>query len=77
VGKLMGSNFHIRVRIDGVDPTWDIFVDMVKEQYYPVGNYEDQYIYGKRGAKQFRNSPIPSIPCAPSWVSNTLNDIWF
>ena len=32
---------------------------------------------GKRGAKQFRSSPIPSIPCAPSWVSNTSSDIWF
>ena len=32
---------------------------------------------GKRGAKQFRSSPIPSIPCAPSWVSKNPNDIWF
>jgi hypothetical protein len=30
--------------IYGVDPTWDFFVDAVKEQYYPVGNYEDQYM---------------------------------
>jgi hypothetical protein len=30
--------------IYGVDPTWDFFVDVVKEQYYPVGNYEDQYM---------------------------------
>jgi hypothetical protein len=28
-------------RIYGVEPTWDFFVDVVKEQYYPVGNYED------------------------------------
>jgi hypothetical protein len=28
-------------RIYGVEPTWDFFVDTVKEQYYPVGNYED------------------------------------
>jgi hypothetical protein len=27
-----------------VEPTWDIFVDAIKEQYYPVGNYEDQYM---------------------------------
>jgi hypothetical protein len=27
-----------------VDPTWDFFVDVVKEQYYPIGNYEDQYM---------------------------------
>ena len=30
--------------IYGVKPTWDFFVDAVKEQYYPVGNYEDQYM---------------------------------
>jgi hypothetical protein len=30
--------------IYGVEPTWEFFVDAVKEQYYPVGNYEDQYI---------------------------------
>jgi hypothetical protein len=32
------------VGIYGADPTWDFFVDAVKEQYYPVGNYEDQYM---------------------------------
>jgi hypothetical protein len=30
--------------IYGADPTWYFFVDAVKEQYYPVGNYEDQYM---------------------------------
>jgi hypothetical protein len=30
--------------IYGVEPTWDFFVDAVKEQYYHVGNYEDQYM---------------------------------
>jgi hypothetical protein len=30
--------------IYGAEPTWDFFVDVVKEQYYPVGNYEDQYM---------------------------------
>ena len=30
--------------IYGVDPTWDFFVDVIREQYYPVGNYEDQYM---------------------------------
>ena len=24
-------------------PTWASFIDAVKEQYYPVGNYDDQY----------------------------------
>jgi hypothetical protein len=28
--------------IYGANPTWDFFVDVVKEQYYPDGNYEDQ-----------------------------------
>jgi hypothetical protein len=30
--------------IYGVDPTWDFFVDAVKEQYYHVYNYDDQYM---------------------------------
>jgi hypothetical protein len=67
--------------IYGVEPTWDFFVDAVKEQYYPVGNYEDQYmrwttLWQERGQEVW-SSPIPSIPCAPRWVSKTLNDIWF
>jgi hypothetical protein len=24
-----------------VEPTWDFFMDVVKEQYYLVGNYDD------------------------------------
>jgi hypothetical protein len=31
-------------RIYGVEPTWDFFVDVLKEQYYPFDNYEDQYM---------------------------------
>jgi hypothetical protein len=30
--------------IYGAELTWDFFVDVVKEQYYLVGNYEDQYM---------------------------------
>jgi hypothetical protein len=30
--------------IYGDDPTWDFFVDAEKEHYYPVVNYEDQYM---------------------------------
>jgi hypothetical protein len=26
-----------------VSPTWDSFKDSIKEKYYPVGSYEDQY----------------------------------
>jgi hypothetical protein len=30
--------------IYGAEPTWDFFVDAVKEQYYPIDNYEYQYM---------------------------------
>jgi hypothetical protein len=30
--------------IYGAEPTWEFFVDVVKEQYYLIGNYEDQYM---------------------------------
>jgi hypothetical protein len=30
--------------IYGAEPTWDFFVDAVKEEYYPIGNYKDQYM---------------------------------
>jgi hypothetical protein len=30
--------------IYGAETTWDFFVDAVKEQYYLVGNYKDQYM---------------------------------
>ena len=26
-----------------INPTWDSFIDVVKEHYYPMGNYDDQY----------------------------------
>jgi hypothetical protein len=26
-----------------VAPTWDYFMDVIKEQYYHVGSYDDQY----------------------------------
>jgi hypothetical protein len=31
-------------KIFGVEPSWDFFVDVVKEKYYPVGNYDKQYM---------------------------------
>jgi hypothetical protein len=44
-GKLTGRKVSIEESgIYGVEPTWDFFVDAVKEQYYPVGNYDDQYM---------------------------------
>jgi hypothetical protein len=27
--------------IFAVSPTWDSFRDVIKEQYYPIGSYED------------------------------------
>jgi hypothetical protein len=27
----------------GTEPTWVAFVDALKEEFYPVGNYDDQY----------------------------------
>ena len=44
VGNLLGSKFH-----RGIWNIWGwahlvFFVDVVKEQYYPVYNYEDQYM---------------------------------
>jgi hypothetical protein len=44
VGNLLGAKFHRETGIYGVEPTWDFFVDAVKEWYYPIGNYEDQYM---------------------------------
>jgi hypothetical protein len=44
VGNLLGESSTEESEIYGADPTWDFFVDAVKEQYYPVGNYEDQYM---------------------------------
>jgi hypothetical protein len=31
---------------------------------------------GRKETKQCQSSQISSIPCAPSWVSNILSDIW-
>jgi hypothetical protein len=30
--------------IFGAEPTLDFFMDVVKEQYYPIRNYDDQYM---------------------------------
>jgi hypothetical protein len=32
---------------------------------------------GRKETKQCPSSQISSIPCAPSWVSNILSDIWY
>jgi hypothetical protein len=46
--------------IYGADPTWDFFVDAVKEQYYPVGNYEDQYMRWTT-LRQERGQAVPEF----------------
>jgi hypothetical protein len=44
-GKLTGSRVPQRIlEYMGPSPLGIFFVDAVKEQYYPVGNYEDQYM---------------------------------
>jgi hypothetical protein len=65
--------------IFGPGPTFLAFVDTLKEQYYPVGNYDDQYmrwttLRQERGQKVLEFK-MPSIPCAKRWVSKTLSSI--
>jgi hypothetical protein len=28
----------------GREPTWETFVDALKEEFYPIENYDDQYM---------------------------------
>ena len=46
--------------IYGAKPTWDFFVDAVKEQYYPVGNYEEQYMRWTT-LRQERGQTVPEF----------------
>jgi hypothetical protein len=46
--------------IYGAKPTWDFFVDAVKEQYYPVGNYEEQYMRWTT-LRQERGQAVPEF----------------
>jgi hypothetical protein len=62
-----------------VTTTWESFRDVIKEQYYPVGSYDDLYTKWttlRKETKQCQSSQISSIPCAPSWVSKIQSDIW-
>jgi hypothetical protein len=43
-GKITGRISTEESGIYGTEPTWDFFMDVIKEQYYPVGNYQDQYM---------------------------------
>jgi hypothetical protein len=41
-----------------VSPTWDSFGNVIKEQYYPVGSYDDQYMRWTT-LQQERDQAIP------------------
>ena len=43
-----------------VAPTWDSFWDAIKEQYYPVRSYEDQYTRWTT-LRQERNQIVPDF----------------
>jgi hypothetical protein len=43
-----------------VAPTWDSFWDAIKEQYYPVGSYEDQYTRWTT-LRQERDQTVPDF----------------
>ena len=80
MGNLLREKGHRRICNIVVSPTWDSFRDGIKEQYYPIGSYEDQYtrwttLHQERDQK-YQMSPIFSIPYAPNWVSKTLSGIW-
>jgi hypothetical protein len=67
--------------IYGAEPTWDYFVDEVKEEYYPIDNYENQYMrwttLRQEKSQTMLKFKILSIPCTPRWVSKTPSDIGF
>jgi hypothetical protein len=60
--------------------TWESFRDVIKEQYYPVGSYDDLYTKWTT-LRQERDQAVPDftnifIPCAPRWVSKIQSDIY-
>ena len=42
-GTYCEQNSSDESRMFETNPTWASFIDAVREQYYPVGNYDDQY----------------------------------
>jgi hypothetical protein len=46
--------------IFAVAPTWDSFMDSIKEQYYHVGSYKDQYTRWTT-LRQERDQTIPDF----------------
>jgi hypothetical protein len=43
-----------------VDPTWDSFWDAIKELYYPVGSYDNQYTKWTT-LRQERDQTVPNF----------------
>ena len=44
VGNLLRARGRGRTLFFSAAPTWNYFRDAIKEQYYPMGSYEDKYI---------------------------------
>jgi hypothetical protein len=66
--------------IFGPGPTWEVLLMPSRNNItllkIMMTSTRDGPHYAKRGAKWCQISQIPSIPCTPSWVSNTLSIIW-
>jgi hypothetical protein len=54
--KRVVEDFEIFV----VAPTWDSFWDAIKEKYYPIGSYEDQYTIWTT-LRQERDQTVPDF----------------
>jgi hypothetical protein len=57
----------------GREPTWVAFVDALKEDFYPVGSYDDQYMrwmtLHQERDQTVQSTLTSSIPYTQSWVS--------
>jgi hypothetical protein len=65
----------------GREPTWVTFVDSLKEEFYHVENYDEQYmrwmtLHQKRD-RRCQSTLKYSIPCDQRWLSKTLSDTLF
>jgi hypothetical protein len=65
----------------GLSPLGIFCVDVVKEQYYPVGNYDDQYMRWTT-LPQERGQAVPEFTntfhtLRTKLVSKILSGIWF
>jgi hypothetical protein len=63
------------------EPTWEAFVDSLKEDFYPVGSYDDQYMRWMTLCQE-RDQTVPEYTnifhtLCSNWVFNILRDTWF